>query len=319
MEGAEANAVPGLGQIPERLQRREEERQREAERKRREKEGRAVVEEKGTHFTASFGAERVAIEELLGSAEPRSLEDAGNRLQRLQKLLNDSVMFLPPYDVRQAQEAVTGLQAALEGKREVARPRGKFAFKSRKKEVPTSHISSPAAPKAKSPETHSECGLHSLTARELSMEAAEIRGRDVMLRDLRDCTVTLPGSPATLHIRGLRGCKVLCGPVSSSVFVDSCTDCLFTLPCQQLRVHTTSSCRFYLHVTSRAIMEDCRELSFAPFAWNYEGIGGDFEMSGLDRKVNNWAQVDDFNWLARDEPSPNWTLIPEEERVTDWA
>ena len=36
--------------------------------------------------------------------------------------------------------------------------------------------------------------------------------------------------------------------------------------------------------------------------------------SGLNELVNNWNEVDDFNWLVPATPSPNWTILPSEER-----
>ncbi|OCT79373.1 tubulin-specific chaperone C [Xenopus laevis] len=309
------------GRLPERLQRRDEERQREAGRKRQEKEGRAVLEEKSAHFIASFGSEKAAIEKALGSAEAGSLDEAAGRLQRLQKLLNDSLMFLPSYDIRQAQEAIGRIHGTLEEKRQALQPRGKFTFKSRRKEAATpASQPTPAGPQSRPREAQNQtqCGLQQMSGQTVNMESAEIQRKDVELKQLQDCTVSLTGSPATLHIRGLRRCKVLCGPVSSSVFVDDCSDCLFAFPCQQLRTHNSLRCRFYLHVTSRAIIEDCAHLSFAPFTWTYEGIAGDFAVSGLDRDSNNWNQVDDFNWLVNDVPSPNWGVIPEGDRVTQW-
>ncbi|KAM4040530.1 tubulin-specific chaperone C [Anomaloglossus baeobatrachus] len=317
--------------LPERLQRREEERQKEVEKKRQEKDEQAVQEEKSGYFTSSFGVERAAIEEVLSGEDAggaQAVDEVSGRLQRLQKLLNDSMMFLPSYDVRQAQEHITRLQAALEARREQLQPKKKFTFKSRKKEAPAPTVTQAAAPlQPTAPGTpaegtpaqpHTQCGLRGLSGQLLSMEAEEIRQRDVQLSQLQDCTVTLPGSPATLHIRGLSGCRVLCGPVTSSVFVDNCTNCLFAFSCQQLRTHSTKDSQFYLHVTSRAIIEDCSGLRFAPFTWSYPSIQQDYERTGLDQNRNNWDQVDDFNWLAMDVKSPNWSIIPEEERLTHW-
>ncbi|XP_044140800.1 tubulin-specific chaperone C [Bufo gargarizans] len=309
--------------LPERLQRREEERQREAEKKRQEKEGQAVQEEKSGYFNSSFGLERAAIEEALSGedAGAEALDEVSGRLQRLQKLLNDSMMFLASYDIRQAQEHLTRLQAALETRRQQLQPNKKFAFKSRKKEAPAA-TAQPAPPVTRPKETPAEpadqCGLRGLSGQVLFMEAEEIGQKDVQLSQLRQCTITLRGSPATLHMRDLSGCKVLCGPVATSVFVDNCSDCLFTFPCQQLRTHSSTDCRFYLHVTSRAIIEDCSGLHFAPFTWSYPGIQRDYELTGLDQSWNNWDLVDDFNWLAMDVRSPNWKVIPEEERITHW-
>ncbi|KAG9484396.1 tubulin-specific chaperone C [Eleutherodactylus coqui] len=309
--------------LPERLQRREEQRQREVEKKRQEKDDQAVQEEKSGYFSSSFGLERAAIEEVLESGvEAEALDEVSGRLQRLQKLVNDSMMFLPPYDLRQAQDHLARLQAALEAKRQELQPKKKFAFKSRKKEASASAatIEPPQGPRAKElpADPGAQCGLQGLSGQVLFMEADDIRQKDVQLSQLRDCTVTLPGSPATLHMRELRGCKVLCGPVASSVFVDNCADCIFAFPCQQLRTHSSRDSRFYLHVTSRAIIEDCRGLLFAPFTWSYPGIQQDYERAGLDQNRNNWETVDDFNWLAMDVRSPNWSILPEDERITHW-
>lgn len=307
--------------LPERLQRREEERQRGVEKKRQEKDGQAVQEEKSGYFNSSFGLERAAIEEVLAGEDTEVLEEVSGRLQRLQKLLNDSMMFLPPYDIRQAQEHITRLQAALDSRRQQLQPKKKFAFKARKKEstaaaAPTQPLVVRARETPAEPAT--QCGLQGLSGRVLCMEAQEIRQKNVQLSQLRDCTVTLAGSPATLHMRELSGCKVLCGPVASSVFVDNCSDCVFTFPCQQLRTHSTRDSRFYLHVTSRAIIEDCSGLLYAPFTWTYPGIQQDYQLAGLEQSRNNWDQVDDFNWLASDVKSPNWNIIPEEDRITHW-
>uniref|UniRef100_A0A8C3SV41 Tubulin-specific chaperone C N-terminal domain-containing protein n=1 Tax=Chelydra serpentina TaxID=8475 RepID=A0A8C3SV41_CHESE len=109
--------------VPERLQRREAERQREAERRRQEKAAQAVQEEQSGFFAAAFSRERAAIEALLGPGQ----EEAAARLQGLQKLLTDSVRFLAPYEVRQGQEALSRLQAALTAKRQQLQPKKRFS------------------------------------------------------------------------------------------------------------------------------------------------------------------------------------------------
>ena len=40
--------------------------------------------------------------------------------------------------------------------------------------------------------------------------------------------------------------------------------------------------------------------------------------SGLNERVNNWDQVDDFNWLVSGTHSPNWSLLPPEQRRSSW-
>jgi hypothetical protein len=101
------------------------------------------------------------------------------------------------------------------------------------------------------------------------------------------------------------------------VFVDGCVDCIFHLACQQLRIHNTKHCNFYLHVTSRAIIEDSTHVGFAPYSWKYENIELHFKTAGLDVNRNNWDLVDDFNWLASDKPSPNWHILKDSEKKGD--
>lgn len=47
------------------------------------------------------------------------------------------------------------------------------------------------------------------------------------------------------------------------------------------------------------------------------GLGGieeDLRGADLDAETENWANVDDFRWL-RAVQSPNWSILPENERV----
>ena len=88
--------------------------------------------------------------------------------------------------------------------------------------------------------------------------------------------------------------------------------------CQQLRTHETLNSDFYLHVTSKGIVEDCHRVRFAPYKFCYDNTDLDFMESGLSLDVNNWDKIDDFNWLSLDQASPNWSLLPENERLDNW-
>ncbi|XP_051471902.1 tubulin-specific chaperone C [Apus apus] len=315
--------------LPERLQRREAERQQGVERQRQKKEAQVVKEEQSEFLVAALAREREAVEALLAAG---ALEEAAARLQGLQKMLTESVRFLAAYEVRQGQEAVARLQADLAARRQQLQPKKKFAFRALKKEAaPGSEPrpAEPAQPAAAAPapgqglaEGEADgpplCGFSGAEGAELELGPAELLQRDVLLSGLRGCRVRLRGNANTLRVRDCRGCTVLCGPVSTSVLVDGCRDCLLALACQQLRTHRTRDSRFYVQVTSRAVIEDCTKVSFAPYTWSYPGIERDFESSGLDKNKNSWNVVDDFDWLATDKPSPNWSVIPEQERIGCW-
>uniref|UniRef100_A0A8C5RX97 Tubulin-specific chaperone C n=1 Tax=Laticauda laticaudata TaxID=8630 RepID=A0A8C5RX97_LATLA len=340
-EGAapvESDRVPhaaGLSTlVPDRLHQREAERREEAEKRRRERDAQSVLEEQSGFFTASFAREREAIEALLRSEPAQGAEavsEAARRLQDLQRLLTDSVRFLAPYEVRQAQATLSRLQGALSERRLQLKPKKRFAFTKALKKDPASAPSKPPAqhpPRESSAKGQKEaatsaspgpsCGFSRAEGRALELGPTELLQQDVVLSQLRRCRVRLRGNPNTLLVRDCHDCTVLCGPVSTSARVDGCSGCLLALACQQLRTHRTTETSFYVQVTSRAMLEDCSAVRFAPYSWDYAGREADFQTAGLDRSKNNWDRVDDFNWLAKDQASPNWGVIPEKERITDW-
>ncbi|ROI81947.1 Tubulin-specific chaperone C [Anabarilius grahami] len=318
--------------VPESVLRRDQARLEEAERRRNVKEKQAVKEEKSDFFTSTFNAEKTAVEEMLSSSNysdrdkaAKTLEEVTVRIQHLQKFLNDSIMFLTQYEIRQAQASMQKLQSSLAEKREAVLPKKKFAFRSRnagasKQPEPSQQTTDKSASGVGGTVAVdvNQCGFSNAENEVLIKQAEEIQQRDVLLSHLTNCKVRLYGCPSTLHIKNVRSCEILCGPVSSSVFVDQCTGSTLVLSCQQLRTHNTTATQIYVHVTSRAIIEDCLGVRFAPFTWTYPGIQDHYKVAGLDPDRNNWRDVDDFNWLAAGTPSPNWTVIPETERICSW-
>ena len=51
---------------------------------------------------------------------------------------------------------------------------------------------------------------------------SDVANCDVLLSRLKNCVVRILGSPSTVHIADLDGCKILTGPVRTSVFVERC-------------------------------------------------------------------------------------------------
>ncbi|XP_026207958.1 tubulin-specific chaperone C [Anabas testudineus] len=324
----------GAAKIQERLQKRHQARTDDSDRRKETKENHSVAEEKLEYFSSTFNTERASIEQLLSSCSgaergvvSQRLEEATAKTAQLKKFLNDSVLFLTQYELRQAQAALQKLQTSLAETREEALPKKKFAFRARSKaadKVASSASDSPdgataaGTVKVDGAAASEQCGFSNIDSEFLTKTSEEIQNRDVLLTHLTNCKVRLFGSPSTLHLKHIDSCEILCGPVSRSVFVDHCRNSTLAFPCQQLRTHNTTDTQVYLHVTSRAIIEDCHGVSFAPFSWSYPNLEEDFNVSGLDRGRNNWSQVDDFNWLAAGTPSPNWSVITEADRKTNW-
>jgi len=291
--------------------------------KKREEKSTPSVHELADRITRQFTELRDNLDRKISAADdvPNSelkpyFDGLTKDIITLQKFLADSMPVLPSYDLRRCQEALKALEESLQSAIENRMPKKKFAFKSKKRESEKPEIQTISNIKASEKESTphpvqaaSLTGFSDVSGQILTRTQDDIRQQDVSLARLDDCTVRLYGNPSTVHATHLTNCRVLIGPVSTSVFVDACKGCTFQVACQQLRVHNTTDCTFLLHVTSRAIIEDSHDVRFGTYTLRYDQLDDHFQMSGLDRATNNWQLVNDFNWLASDKASPNWRLL----------
>lgn len=312
--------------VGDKLKKREDERLADVEKRKEEKSAVSSLQENAKFFMDTFLKEKNDLETNLASCDSldkNKLVDKFDELsklhQKLQRFLTESTMFLPSYDVRQSQDALTKLATKIQEKRDELIPKKKFAFKSKKKgtQAEKENTKKEATSSVTDQIDLADCKFTDVNGQILSMDSS-INCKDVALARLKSCTVKLYGAPSAIHINDVEDCIILSGPVSGSVFIRESKNCVFVVPCQQLRVHTTTNTKFYIHVTSRAIIEDSSSVSFAPYNWNYPDIDKHYVLSGLDRKRNSWNDIDDFNWLAADKHSPNWSLVPENERNAKW-
>ncbi|CAH1264179.1 TBCC [Branchiostoma lanceolatum] len=319
------------GAVVDKIQKREEELAEKREKRRLEKEKTSAEDETSDFFATTFRKEKSAIEKLVDDSDSTPKDGLSDHfdtttaaLQKLQKFVTDSTSFLPSYDVRQAQETIGNLQAALTEKREQLLPKKKFAFKKKKEGAkgPTKKAPKVVAEVKPGLQIASvvqiECGFADQDSQTLTLQPHEIENQDVSLARLTNCTVKLYGTAGTVHMSNVTGCRIFTGPVSRSIFVDDCKETVLVIACQQLRVHHTADTQFYLHVTSRGIIEDSTRLLFAPYNWMYPDIEEHYKKAGLDRDRNTWDDIDDFNWLASDARSPNWAVMNGEDRVGGW-
>lgn len=331
--------------LSDRITKRDRERKNVIERRREERQELAVESEQSSYFKDTFYTSCKKIKETLektSTAPLSALSDifdvANKEIHTLKNYLLQSKMFLKVYDIRRAQENLQLLEneaAELEVK---LLPKKKFGFKNRravKKPLEKSHDVTDSLKDLKISEGivngatkqnnklsskygDSACMLLGKVDERLVLDAENVNKNDVLLSDLIRCTIRIYGTPSTLHMVNLKQCTILVGPVTSSVFVHDCNECVFAFACQQLRLHSSIDCTIYLHVTSRAIIEDCSRIRVAPYNWTYEDQTSHFNLAGLDQKINNWNCIDDFNWLSSEKQSPNWSILEPELRVESW-
>lgn len=307
----------------ETLLQREAERQQEIVRKKNEKKLTTAENEQYTYFNKIFTTKCNEIQTLLENSSdlqkndlPNHFDNITKELNTIKKFMNDSLIFIRGYDVRVCNQRIQDLEVKIHTTEDTLLPKKKFGFKNKKTTkiahdtVDGAHVETPI-------NFDDFFGFKNINEQNLKLDNLE--KKDVTLTNLNNCVIQLPGSPSTLHMSALKNCKIFCGPVSTSIFAENCNDCTFIFACQQLRLHSSVNCIIYLHVTSKAIIEDCKCIKVAPYNYLYPDIDGDFIKSGLDRSVNNWCKLDDFNWLVADKHSPNWSVLDENDKICDWS
>lgn len=136
------------------------------------------------------------------------------------------------------------------------------------------------------------------------------------LTDLDRCIVDMSvptgktGAPfAGLHLRNIKKSLIVAGHVDGACHITGITDSILVVAARQVRIHECKNVDIYLHCTSHPIIEDSTGMRFAP-------LPGCYLPAEEDAEKNQWDQVDDFKWLKADH-SPNWSVLPEQERVSE--
>lgn len=305
---------------------RERERQENREQAMKIKAKTNAEEEDRDLFRETFEKNVREVEENLENMQPgdqkiltKQLHDASAAIQQLQNYLSNSTLFLPDYNVKGYQGTITKLVTNLENTKTKLLPKKKFGFKA--KTLLTTITDAPAMKPLKSAATkpqHIDWTIQNKSNEEIVVENDEVNNKDLTMSTLTNSLIIIKGHAGSLQLSNLKKCLIVCGPVARSIFADNCEDCTFTFGCQQLRLHSSKNCSLYMHVTCRAIIEDCENITVAPFNYTYSNMDIDFMKAGLDIKVNNWDDVADFNWLSADKVSPNWRKLRAEERITDF-
>uniref|UniRef100_UPI00358ECCA0 tubulin-specific chaperone C n=1 Tax=Myxine glutinosa TaxID=7769 RepID=UPI00358ECCA0 len=310
----------------------ERERSRVVGVERRLKEGQEFKdkEQNVQEFERQFNKEQTSLKDLLKSSgleRGRTAEETDryvtglwDGLATMKNVLSAKLAYLPPFKVQQAQDALHDLEAQVCSCRDRLKPKRRFAFSARIGKTASTRVDAAAVcvtdEVAKKPHPKEIlCGLHDLRGEVVTMRDHEVRGRDVTLSALDHCTVLLRGEPASLHVSDVTGSSVVCGPVSSSVFLSRCARCTLAVRSQQLRVHACTACDVYVRLASRAVLEASHDVGFAPFPDSLDQVLG----TDPSPTADNWNLVDDFDWLVAGQPSPNWRVIPPTERREDWT
>lgn len=317
--------------ILDRLSRRDAQRIEKLQKAHKAREEVDACDETEEYFGGAFKIKSQNVEDMLTEVPALDVnmlhshfDNIKREINELQKYVVTSSLFLKEFNMRKYLGIVQNLQTKCYELEDRYIPRKKFGFTKKKlqksdNQKQNSIDEQDSIKDATDKWNEKLFGFNSRNNEVLTLEPEELFQRDITLRELKNCTVALKGVLGTLHMSNLENCIILCGPVSTSVFVEKCINCKIVVACQQMRMHTLSHCDIYLHVTSKGIVEDCSDIRTAPYNLDYEDLDKDFNMSSLDRGTNNWDKLDDFNWLAPDIPSPNWSVMDPLQRIENWS
>lgn len=252
-------------------------------------------------------------------------------IQHLQNYLTASTLFLSSFTIKSSQTTINELKTKLEAVKSKLVIKKKFGFRMKATEPTPPASASTAVPAnvtiqpqpnkivvASAATSHINWTVQNRCAEDILLDNAAVDNQDITISNLNNCIVRIVGHPGSLQLSHLTNCIVLSGPVCRSVFADNCTQLKLSFGCQQLRLHSSTQCDLYMHVTSRAIIEDCNNIRVTPDIYRYDSIDTDFTAAGLDVSKNNWNNVADFNWLSTNVHSPNWTELNGCDRIVDW-
>ncbi|TKY60271.1 Tubulin-folding cofactor C [Spatholobus suberectus] len=287
--------------------------------------------ESTSSFLSRFSHLKTSIESQLAqsqsiSSDPSHLklhfQTISESISELEKLVAENSYFLPSYDVRTSLKTVSDLKHSLDHLTSQLVPKKKFSFRNKPAKKDSAIPQPKQPPQLPAPDSdfptrlaaRDSPGFRNKTGEFLTGEFGGSEVGEFTVSDLDSCEVRITGSVRALFVHRLRDCRVYVGPVTGSVLIEEAEGCVFAVASHQIRIHAAKRSDFYLRVRSRPIIEDSNGVRFAPYCLSYEGIEEDLRRAGLDVETGNWGSVDDFRWL-RAVQSPNWSILPENERV----
>ncbi|CAF3372878.1 unnamed protein product [Rotaria socialis] len=307
------------------MSRRDEERKLDLQTKQDERKCTTSTNVGRKYFEQEYPLMKSEIEDLFSQLsvnhhDEKILQDIVDRLQTMEKFLTEHVDILSSRDVANGQGDVTKLRQKLNSLQyETLSSTHRMGFTKTQEETPKKEEESNSkVPSANFIASSNTINISNKNNELIRLESADLNGKDVAIENLKQCELFLKGVPSSLQIKNLNACILIVGPCARSILIDQCQQCEFALACQQLRVHTSTECDFYVHITAQTIIEDWHNLRFAPYNVKYNLKDEHIKQSGLLWTKDYWDDVRDFNHMVVGMPSPNWRIVEEEERK-EWS
>ena len=154
------------------------------------------------------------------------------------------------------------LNANIANEKDVAIPKKKFAFARKQPTGPQKKAQEEIkieTNKAISTIVTNDLGIKDLENQEIRKTESEYQGKEnVIIENLKDCTVYLPFKIKCMYVKNITNCKIYAGCVSGATFVNVALNCELHMCSHQIRIHNSMNTEFHLVAKSNPIIEHCQ-------------------------------------------------------------
>jgi hypothetical protein len=237
---------------------------------------------------AAFQAEidrRVSL--IKADTSPSNVAAHNAEVNTLLTLLRQGKSLVPTFSLKRYTE---DLEAAR-----ISRGPASFSFAGKAALKPAANIPQKAEAPVNTEESI-EWTIHDLTNQRIEHVC---QGSLVSVNNLENCVLIIPNEAPAISLNNLKQCIVIAENVTGSARITAVRETKIALAAKQLRIHDSTQTDFYIAVFGNPIIENCSELRFAPLRGTESGP---------------WDNVKDFNCPTAGEASPNWQVLPEEQR-----
>jgi len=261
-----------------------------------------------------FGLESVRkIENSKVSEIQTKLESIQNQFQKISKLFSEATIFLPAFEIKQIQQNLANLEKEINLQRSNSIPKQQFSFKSKR----NNNSSTSSNPNNKSTNDEKENSTKNVkNGTEIGL--IENSNNEVEIKEKTSETIEINEQRKMYFINKLIGCKVKLNASEGSVFIQNCKSSSFYISSQQVRIHWSEECDFYLEVKSKPIIENSTKLRFSPLQQtnqNEKQKETESTDNNKNESNNQWDKIEDFNWLKSNQSSPNFSIIDPQQRI----
>lgn len=266
-------------------------------------------------FMSEFNQEMNQLHLLI---QENQVSGSGAFLSKLKKKVNDSQSFLPAYNSKIVQSQLRDAEKDYNTMVQSSRPVKKFTFSQKLKTSSQMHVADVVdswpteVPEQKTiigEEDHSSSNTRITDQKDqiITVNREDLVNQCFVMKDLTNCTITLKGPANTIHMERVTNCRIISAPTLTSVRIVACSHCEFSLSCHQLRIDSATDSVFHVLTRSGPIIENSSRLKFTTYDYEYPELEQDLQHCGLSRDQDLGRDVQDFNWLSPDQPSPNWS------------